>query len=796
MFFAFRAASLASASLSVLAFAAPALADVGVAEAPAEAGPTQVSEIVVTAERREAPLAATPLSLTVAAQPLLNDAGVRDIKDLQILTPGLVVASTSNQTFTTARIRGVGTVGDNPGLESSVGVMIDGVYRPRNGVALGDLGEIERVEVLKGPQATLFGKNASAGVINVVTAAPSFDARLAGEATFGDYGVRGGSASLTGPIVDEVLAGRLYVAARRRDGLYDVKTGAGPRTATDDQTEHYDTVRGQLLWRATPDLTARLTADWTERDERCCVGVQLVSGGTAPLLETFAPDGGVATTPKPWDRVAWSNRDTNTRIRDKGLALHLSADLGWATLESTSAVRDWRGVISQDWDFTSADLAYRPDDGSWSNRFRTLTQEVRLSGRRGRLDWAAGAFLSDEKLTRRDSLFYGADYEGYVSRLLSRSASNPLGDPAFVSSLTGLPVGQSFVEGEGQLDRYWQRARSAALFGQLSYAVTDRLTLTGGLRRTHESKEMTAAYHNTDGGRACAAALAKGVVNAILCLPWSNPAFNGLTQSETIKDEAWTGLARAEFKASEGTRLYASWSRGRKNGGFNLDRGQTNLVPDASRAFPAESADAFEAGIKSVMLDGRLLVSAAAFRQTYDDFQLNTFLGTTFLVRSIPEVRAKGVEADVMLLPFEGLSLQGGLTYAQTEYGDEPIAGLPLLAGRRLNFAPLWSGSLAGTYERPVAAGLTGRLTLAAKYSSEYNTGSDLDPAKSQPGFWLVDGRVALARDDAWSVELWGRNLFDQDYRQVAFGAPFQTGTLGAFLGAPRTVGVTLRLMR
>ena len=790
----FRAAFLASASLSVLVFAAPVMAEDR--SATATEGPTQVSEIVVTAQRREAALAATPLSLTVVAQPLLNDVGVRDIKDLQILTPGLVVASTSNQTFTTARIRGVGTVGDNPGLESSVGVMIDGVYRPRNGVALGDLGEVERIEVLKGPQPTLFGKNASAGVINVVTAAPSFTPRLAGEATFGDYGTQGGSVSLTGPLVDEVLAGRLYVAARRRDGLYDVRTGDGPRSETDDQNEHYDTLRGQLLWRATPALTARLTADWTERDERCCVGVQLVTGGTAPLLATFAPDGGVAATPKPWDRVAWSNRDTNTSIRDKGLALHLTADLGWATLESTSAVRDWRGLISQDWDFTSADLAYRPDDGSWSNRFRTLTQEVRLSGRRGRLDWSAGLFLSDEKLTRRDSLLYGADYEAYVSRLLSRSTANPQGDPAHVSTLTGLAVGQSFVEGEGQLDRYWQTTQSAALFGQVSYAVTDRLTLTGGLRRTHETKDMSAAYSNTDGGRACAAALANGVTNATLCLPWSNPAFNGLTSSETVKDEAWTGLARAEYQAAEGTRLYAGWSRGRKNGGFNLDRGQTNLVPDASRAFGAETADAWEAGVKSVLLDRRLLVGAAAFRQTYDDFQLNTFLGTTFLVRSIPQVRAKGVEADFVLTPVEGLSLQGGLTYAQTEYGHDPIAGLPLLAGRRLAFAPLWSGSLAGTYERSVGAGLTGRVTLAAKYSSEYNTGSDLDPAKSQPGFWLVDGRVALAKDEAWSVELWGRNLFDQDYRQVAFGAPFQSGTLGAFLGAPRTVGLTLRVVR
>ncbi|MET4685104.1 TonB-dependent receptor [Brevundimonas faecalis] len=793
MTFSVRAACLASASFAVLGLAAPVLA---ADDERAADGAIQVSEIVVTAQRKEQPLAAAPLSLTVATQPLLNDAGVRDIKDLQILTPGLVVASTSNQTFTTARIRGVGTVGDNPGLESSVGVMIDGVYRPRNGAALGDLGEVERIEVLKGPQSTLFGKNTSAGVINVVTAVPSFTPRMTGEATVGEHGTRGGSVSLTGPILDEVLAGRLYVAARRRDGLYSVRTGDGPRTADDDQNEDYDTVRGQLLWRATPRLTARLTADWTARDERCCVGVQLITGSTAALLATFAPDGGVAASPRPWDRVAWSNRDTNTRIRDRGAALHLTADLGWATLETTSAVRDWRGVISQDWDFTSADLAYRPDDGSWSNRFRTLTQEVRLSGEHGRLDWSTGLFLADEKLTRRDSLFYGADYEAYVGRLLSRSTANPLGDPAYVSTLTGLPVGQSFVAGQGQLDRYWQTARSAALFAQAAYAVTDRLTLTAGLRRTHETKDMDAAYANTDGGRACAAALGRGVTNATLCLPWSNPAFNGLKSSDTVKDQAWTGLARVEFRAGEATRLYASWSRGRKNGGFNLDRGQTNMIPDVLRSFPAETADAWEVGVKSVLLDRRLLVSAAAFRQTYDDFQLNTFLGTTFLVRSVPEVRAKGVEADFMLTPFEGLSLQGGLTYAQTEYGDDPVPGLPLLAGRRLAFAPLWSGSLAGTYERPVGAGLTGRITLAAKYSSEYNTGSDLDPGKSQPGHWLVDGRVALARDEAWSLELWGRNLFDQDYRQVAFGAPFQSGTLGAFLGAPRTVGVTLRVMR
>jgi iron complex outermembrane receptor protein len=786
-----RARSLSSVALFATVFM-PSFALAG-AEDQAT---SQIEEIIVTAQRREASLLATPLSLTVIGQPLLTDLAVRDIKDLQQVTPGLVVASTSNQTFTTARIRGVGTVGDNPGLESAVGVMIDGVYRPRNGAALGDLGEVERIEVLKGPQPILFGKNTSAGVINVVTASPSFVPRMEAEASLGEFGTRGGSLSLNTPLVDEVLAGRLYVARRQRDGLYSVKTGEGPRTETQDQTEDYDTVRGQLLWRVTPTLSARLAADWTERDEACCVGVQLITGGTAPLLAGLAPDGGVAATPRPWDRVAYSNRDTNTRIRDKGLALHVKADLGWAELNSTTAVRDWRGAISQDWDFSSADLAYRPDDGSWSNRFRTLSQELRLSGRYDRVDWQAGLFAANERLTRRDSLFYGADYETYMSRLLSRTEANPLGNPAHVSTLTGFAVGTSFVEGEGQLDRYWQSANSLAVFGQVDWHLSDQLTLAGGLRWTDETKSMRAEYENTDDGRACAAALTNGVRNGTLCLPWSNPAFNGLSQSDEVSDRAFTGLVRAQYQLDEGTRLYASWSRGRKNGGFNLDRGQTDLVPDASRAFGSEQVESWEAGVKSLMLDRRLLIGASAFRQTYEDFQLNTFLGTTFLVRSVPEVRAKGVEIETLYRPFEGLSLQGGVTYAQSEYGAEPVEGLPLLATRRMAFAPLWSGTLAGSYVRPLGQGLTGRVTLGARFTSEYNTGSDLDPLKSQPGFWLVDGRVAVARDEAWSIELWGRNLLDQDYRQVAFGAPFQAGTLGAFLGQPRMLGVTLRLVR
>lgn len=788
MFNALRGAAPMLALAAAAAAAAPAVASAQ------EAAP-QLSEIIVTAERREGSLQRTPLSVSVAAQPLLAGAGVVDIKDLALVTPGLLVASTSNQTYTTARIRGVGTVGDNPGLESSVGVVVDGVYRARNGVALGDLGEFERIEVLRGPQSTLFGQNTSAGVINVVTAGPKFDFAAVGELTVGDYGTRGGSLSVTGPLIEDRLAVRLYASIRRRDGLYDVKTGAGPRTETDDQNEAYETVRGQLLWTPSSRLDVRLAADFTNRDERCCIGVQQATGPTAGILALLSPDGGVSNPADVGARTGYANRDTNARIKDGGVSVHTRVETRLGQVEVVSSVRQWDAVLSQDWDFTSADLAYRPDDGDWANRFRTYSHEARLNGARGAFDYSGGLYLMREELKRRDAFLYGAAYEDYLGRVLTRSATNPVGLPGYVSSLTGLPVGQSFVAGEGQRDRYDQTADTVALFGQGTWHATERLGLTLGLRYSRVEKEVEATYVNTDGGKACAALLARGVTNATICLPWANPAFNNRQTSESLTDDGWSGLARLEYQLTPAVLTYASWSRGRKSAGYNLDRAQTGLVPDASNAFAPEVVDAAEIGAKASLLDRRLLVSVDAFHQTYEDFQLNTFLGTTFLVRSIPEVTAKGAEIEATAR-LDGLTLQGGLIYAQTEYGDAPIAGLPLLAGNRLSFAPLWSGSLAGTYERPVAAGLTARATFAAKYSSSYNTGSDLAPDKVQEGFWVANGSVALDAEAGWSVELWGRNLFDETYRQVAFGAPFQTGTTGAFLGAPRMVGVTLRVRR
>src|SRR6188768_2784278 len=233
----------------VLCGTASAVVLAGLTPLAAQAQDTEtqtVDSIVVTAQKREQNLQDVPVVVTAVGAKLLRDTGVKDIKDLTILTPGLTVTSTTSEASTTARIRGVGTVGDNPGLESSVGVVIDGVYRPRNGVGFGDLGPVDQIEVLKGPQGTVYGKNTSAGLINITTRAPSFSQGAEAEITAGNYGGRGIAGGYNDAIGD-TIAFSIYGVHRARDGFMDVNTGAGPRASKTDGDMSFHSLRGQLL---------------------------------------------------------------------------------------------------------------------------------------------------------------------------------------------------------------------------------------------------------------------------------------------------------------------------------------------------------------------------------------------------------------------------------------------------------------------------------------------------------------------------------------------------------------------
>jgi outer membrane receptor protein involved in Fe transport len=762
-----------------------------------------LGEIIVTAQKREQNLQDVPVVVTAISEQLLHDTGVKDIKELTVLTPGLIVTSTSSEASTTARIRGVGTVGDNPGLESSVGIVIDGVYRPRNGVGFGDLGEMERVEVLKGPQGTLFGKNTSAGVINVVSKKPTFDPSSTTEVTGGNYGLFDVSTSLNGPIFGDNVAGRLFAAIRKREGVLNVETAGGNRPDKDADRDFY-TVRGQLLFNFSDDINLRLIADITERDEQCCAAVQVVTGPTRAIIDALAPGSGTANPADPFARVAYANRGYGQQTKDKGVSAELNWDLGEMDLTSITAARDWRSIRGQDTDYTTADIWYRNSDGNVQSEFRQFSEELRLAGKFGSIDWMVGAFYANEKLNTKDQLLYGSAFEPYVSLVSTGGAS-----ATQLATWAGLPFGTLYVPGTGLKDSYQQKSESYALFTNETWEITDGLELTVGARYTAETKDLDSHYSNPGGAgsTACAGLLtnlasipvpSRAAALGYGCGTWADPAFNNVSTTQSLDESEVTGTVKLAYRFNETVMTYLSYARGYKASGFNLDRERSTFtVIDTNTSFPAEFVDSFELGAKTTLADGAVLLNVAAFQQTFEDFQLNTFLGTSFVVTAISEVTSTGVDADVIYRTPFGLGIQGGVTYAITEITDFGPAATVVVPNRlndRLGFAPIWSGSLSVTYNRDIGNYALGS-NIGAKYNSSYNTGSNLDPRKLQEAYTVVNARLGFgAQDQTWTVELWGQNLTNEDYYQVAFDAPLQANAIDAFLGTPRLYGASLIL--
>ncbi len=780
-----------------------------------------VDAIVVTAQKREQSLQNVPVVVTAVGRQLLQDSGVHDIKDLTILTPGLIVTSTTSESSTTARIRGIGTVGDNIGLESSVGVVIDGVFRPRNGVGFGDLGDLDRIEVLKGPQGTLFGKSTSAGVINILTEKPSFTPGANAEFTTGNYSAYGGAVYLTGPLYEDKLAGSFYFADRQRSGFYTVDTGQGPRTDTTDQDQNFHTFRAQLRYEPDSRLSVRAIADYTLRQEHCCSAVEVDAGETTPIVAALGgAGGGEPLVPNPAARTAYANQPTTQNVRDEGVSVETTYRFPAldAALTAITAYRDWKRVGAQDTDFSNADLLYLPASGN-SDQFKTFSQEVRFAGTAGKLDYLAGAYYAHEDLTSNFKLLFGNQFTEYASLLFSGGAN-----PAFLPQA----FGASFTPGEGAVDHYHQIDNTYAVFTNDTFHITDKLELNAGIRFTEDEKSLDTSSHNTNGGAACAAvaavapysALVADLIEPVTCLPVASPGFNNFTDHQSESEGAVSATAKLDYRFNRNILTYLSYSRGYKAGGFNLDRTQCaagspgcaygsaqTLVPLTNTSFPGEFVNSYEAGVKTTLLDRKLLLNATLFYQDFSGFQLNTFTGLVFVVDSIPTVISRGVDADFVWLPTRALSFQGGLTVADTHFTPADLPALTangqqfLGAGSsRISLAPLYSGALSGTYKLSVSDKYQLRFNIGAKFTSAYNTGSDLDPRKTQPAFALANGRVAFGPDDKrWSFELWSENLFDKRYEQVAFDAPFQnaptnaTGVIDAFLGAPRTFGMTVR---
>ncbi|MDB6009117.1 MAG: hypothetical protein JWL65_1367 [Gammaproteobacteria bacterium] len=782
--------------------------------------PPSLAEVIVTAQKRSENIQDVPISVIALSSQQLKDSGVSDIKNLTVLTPGLTVTSTTSENSTTARIRGIGTVGDNPGLESSVGIVIDGVYRPRNGVGFGNLGEIERIEVLEGPQGELFGKNNDAGVISIMTKRPAMTFGATAEASIGNFNDREISASVTGPL-SSISAGRLYAGYQKTEGWLENNVGAGPNTNDRNNDRNVYIFRGQYLFKPNDDVDFLLIGDYSKRNETCCGAAATYLGPFAGIVNALAAIPALGGQPGATGigsgngYQTYSNQPWTQRIRDMGVSGELNWQLGEATLTSITAWRDNTIIAGNDTDYTSVDILYEPATEGNATDFKQFSQELRLAGKQDSLNWLVGGFFASEILTNNQTLWAGKDFDLYLGGLSSAAAGTP--NFLLIPGLTGKLPGATFVPGvAGYADAFRQTSKSFAFFSNETYSITPALDLTAGFRYTHEKKVATLNYNDTDGGAGCGSLLTSPRVRALNpaspeyqfllgygCSVVFNPFFNRLSEVQSLTENNVSGTVKLSYRFNDELMTYLSFADGYKAGGFNLGR-VTNpaaanpLAPVLDTSFPEETVDSYELGVKSTLADQTVRLDAALFDQRYRDFQLNTYTGILFVVTSIPRVESKGAELNLnWATPLQGLSLSGGATYAFTninEYGSAITLFSPERLNNRISFAPLWSGAASATYQVPLTGALTFRGTLSEKYNSSYNTGSNLDPRKIQGSYGLLNARIGIgAPNDRWAVELWSANLADKLYYQVAFDAPFQFNQIDTFLGAPRTFGLTVR---
>ncbi len=893
--------SVLLASVCVLGFSLPVFAQQSQqasAQDPAAAEPAaqsaELNTIIVTATRRAQALSEVPVAVSAVTAESLERSGVSDIRQLNQLAPSLLVSSTTSEASTSARIRGVGTVGDNPGLESSVAVFIDGVYRVRNGAGLNELGDIERIEVLRGPQGTLFGRNASAGLINVITKKPSFDPGASADFTYGNYDYLRLAGHVTGPIVAETLAARLDAVYSKRDGyLKDPVTGI----EMNDRDRYL--LRGQMLFTPSDNLEVRLIADYAKNDEHCC-------GATfQPTVETYrnATTGALETRPNPFvplleslggrynfntfDReiAVTEGRAPASPTKDWGLSLQADWDLGFANLTSITAYRDYKSELYGDTDFTNIDILYR-EAGS-GREFKTFSQELRLQGNafNDRVDWLVGGYYADESLDVVDRLKFGNDYGQFASCRLLPEALRTLGQPGCAGPLleptlnfllgshapnilTAFNLLGSMNDVGDENPLFKQDSENWALFTHNVFKITDQLSLTVGVRYTEETKKLRATFDNSNtfcprikealapvfgdpAANATAQALAGGLI-ALGCQGGSTSELNALNLDTERTDKEWTGTGVLSYQFNRNLMTYASYAKGYKAGGFNLDRsalgrpGATLTNANAENLkFDPEKVDSYELGLK---YGGRSFnLNVAAFYQRFKNFQLNTFNGQFYFVQTInscstdlggadrdasaltgacnsDDVRAgvvsKGIEIEAAAYPATDLTVTAGLTLADTKYRNDLVGGasgvpldpvLFLLPGQRISNAPKYvlTGSLA--YSPQIGGnGMSALFYADFRYASDYNTGSDLFPEKAQDAYMIVNARVGLyAEERRWGVELWAQNLLNKNYKQVGFNAPFQGSNSAAqaeafglaanqlfanFLAEPRTYGLTVRV--
>ncbi len=780
---------------------------------------SDLEEVVVTAAKRQQTLQETPIAVSVVSAEAIEQSQVLDIKDLQTLVPSLRVTQLQGSAQTNFIIRGFGNGANNPGIEPSVGVFVDGVYRSRVGSALADLPKVERIEVLRGPQSTLFGKNASAGVISVVTAKPDMDG-FSGSigGTVGNYNqtiIRG---DVTGPLSDTV-GFSLFASANERDGYFDNLT-----TGTEFNELNRWNFRGQVLWTPSEKTEVRLIVDAEEIDEVCCGVANLVDGPTGGLVRLL---GGDLVGNEPFAYENYQDFDPSNKIETQGTSLQIDYDFDSFSLTSITAFRTLDQFQSGDVDFTSAQLISPSAADSRDTQIDTFTQEVRLTSTDdGPLQWMVGAFYFNEEVEHDETFGLGPAFRPYVDGLLV-AAQSPV-DLAFIEGALGVPTGTFYAPGVGNLaEDYALDDETLSLFAQFDFDLSETLALTVGANYTQSEKEASASVINNNlFGTLPLAALGLGGLETAQFLP-PFVAYPNSVEDGKSDDSKTTYNIRLAYDVSSNLSVYGGVSTGFKATSWNLSQDTGPIAEDlaallavgdpALPALPAlglppgvanypgisapatrfagpEESTVYEVGLKGQW--DTFGLNIAVFNQEIDGFQSNIFSGTGFNLANAGKQSTDGMELEATWAPIEGLRIGFAGTWLDPLYDEFKGAigpdGLPAdLSGEQPAGIPEFSANTNVTYKFAMGD-IQSYVRIEHVYEEDVQVVDNIPKSVASREVNMFNASAGLTFGNGLEFNLWGRNLNDDEHLLSAFPSVAQAGSVSGYPNQPRTYGLTI----
>ncbi|MCC2975173.1 TonB-dependent receptor [Sphingomonas sp. PL-96] len=766
----FARSGVATAAVAI-ALAAPAAAqEVAAGSAPVAAQEQRGAEIVVTAQKREERLQDVPVAVSVVSGDLIAQQGGINLESAQYLVPTLNFRKAGTSINQSLFLRGVGTSTFSIAGEPSVSTVVDGVVYSRAGEAFSDLVDIERIEVLRGPQGTLFGKNASAGVINIVSKKPgdTFSGYAEGGFFFGNGNEYRARAAVDVPLGEHV--------ATRVTGFYSDYDGNlfNEASNVDRRVNGFKRwgVRGILVADPTPDLTITLIGDYRRANDDCCAEVI----GTTPtnLAAQVLP-----TAKGDETRRIRQNLVTATNEESYGGSLQIDATLGANTVTSITAWRryDNEEIRDGDWldqPYANAGLNELHDFGPQVGK--TFTQELRLTSPTGGLiEYVGGLFYSwadTERTFRRDVTVCAPNGDSLTTCDASGvTVTRPTGTATFGSTFKNL-----------------------AAFGRFTVNLSDRLRLLGGIRFTHDQLNVFHSRQTALAGAGIQPNFDQGVYDRYLELVAGGvapttaqtqavAASNGVPFTAKTTNDNWSGMAGAQFDLSRNHTVYATWTRGYKGPAYNIFY---NLTGTGTNVIEPETVDSYEAGIKNTLFDGQLVLNIAGYYAKYDNFQANNpdvvagVLVTRFT--NAGEISTRGAELDLIWNPATDVSISGGLAYtdAHVDQFRQPtgtVTGV-IEAGTRLPYAPEWKASLAGDWRirtgGAIDLGLNAQASWQSEQISQFDASEAIRAATTIGDYALVDAGLSLIDpQDRFRIAFQVKNLFDQSFAaSITSGGP------------------------